>query len=99
MVVALGLVLVVTGVAAALEFIPRNSWVGVRTQEAMRSDESWVRINREAAWSVLVAGAIIILGGILPALRAGARDAAALIHGFSVILALVVVALGAYLAG
>jgi uncharacterized membrane protein len=54
LVLAVGLVFV--GVAGLTERLPRNRWLGIRTQTVRRDDEAW-RLGHRAAGAALITAA------------------------------------------
>lgn len=55
---ALGVLLLVTGVLAVVGRLPRNDWIGLRLHELMRDERSWAAGHRAGApW--LVAGGLV----------------------------------------
>ena len=59
----LGLVLV--AIAPLFSHVDRNPLVGVRTPWTLKSDYSWKRTHRAAAWSIYVGGPVLIAADIL----------------------------------
>ncbi|MFC7342555.1 SdpI family protein [Saccharopolyspora griseoalba] len=52
--------------------LPRNTYVGVRTPAAMRSEEAFELANRAAGPAMLGAGGVAVLSGVaMPALATG----------------------------
>ena len=46
------------------ERLPRNGLVGMRTKATMASDAAWNASHRASAWSVALAGAILLIAGL-----------------------------------
>jgi uncharacterized membrane protein len=63
--VSVGLLLIVTG--NLLGKVRRNGVLGVRTPWTLADDEVWLRSNRFGGRLMLLAGAILVLGGLLGA--------------------------------
>lgn len=96
-VVLLVLAVVLGGVAVAglTERLPRNRWAGVRTPETLRDDETFALANKVAAPTMLAAAALLVIGSIAGTLLDGPLAFVAV--GFSVVAAIVTVALGGVL--
>jgi uncharacterized membrane protein len=60
---ALAVAAIGCGVAALIGRLPRNRWVGIRTPQTMRSDESFQVANRVAAPTTITAGIMLAVGG------------------------------------
>ncbi|MHA6801726.1 SdpI family protein [Bounagaea algeriensis] len=61
--------LVLLGVRGTRGNLPRNRYVGVRTPQAMRSEEAFVLANRAAGPALLAGGgAALLAGAAMPAL-------------------------------
>lgn len=46
------------------ERLPRNGLVGMRTKATMASDAAWNASHRASAWSVALAGVILLIAGL-----------------------------------
>lgn len=55
----------VVGVAGLVGRLPRNRWVGVRTDETMRSETAFTVANRVAAPGLLAGAAILVLAAVV----------------------------------
>lgn len=53
------------GAAGLTRRLPRNRWLGVRSEETMRSERAFVAANRIAAPGMLGAAAILALSGVV----------------------------------
>lgn len=60
----LGLIVFATGVAAALGLLAPNKWVGIRTAEALRNEESFRLANKIAAPTTILAGVLLAGAGL-----------------------------------
>ena len=70
--VAAGLVTAVIGVLGAIERLPRNRLVGIRTPQAVSSPEVWAAVHRVSGpW--LVAAGLSLIAGALCSARPGLR--------------------------
>ena len=86
-----GVLLLVTGILAVTERLPRNDWVGLRLHEVMRDDDTW-RVGHKAGGPWLVAGGLVdTIGGAALFLRRDALDSPS-----AVALPLVLLAVVAY---
>ena len=71
----LGVIVLATGIASLLGLLAPNRWVGIRTAEALKNEDTFRLANKIAAPTTLLAGvllagaglAIYALGGILGA--------------------------------
>lgn len=63
--VPIGLLLAVVGYLAMRSRLPRNRFLGVRTEETLRSDAAFRLANRVAAPALLAGGVIAVLTGAL----------------------------------
>lgn len=66
----LALIAIATGVLGLTGRLPRNPFVGVHTEQALHSDETFRIANRVAAPTSVAAGALLFAGGLV-ALAAG----------------------------
>lgn len=46
------------------ESLPRNGWVGMRTKATMANDPAWFASHRASAWSVALAGVVLLAAGL-----------------------------------
>lgn len=51
---------VLLAIPLVLGWVPRNRFYGIRTRRALADDAAWYRINRGAAWSVIVSAAFYL---------------------------------------
>lgn len=60
------LAVAVGGVAVAglIGKLPRNRWAGVRTEDSLRSDESFALANKVAGPTMLAAAGMLVIGGV-----------------------------------
>ncbi|MGC0366717.1 hypothetical protein ABH922_004701 [Rhodococcus sp. 27YEA15] len=60
------LALAVGGVAVAglIGKLPRNRWAGVRTEDSLRSEETFALANKVAAPTMLAASGVLVIGGV-----------------------------------
>ncbi|MFD6463737.1 SdpI family protein [Streptomyces roseolus] len=63
----LALVAIGTGVLGLTGRLPRNHFVGVHTESALSSDETFRIANRVAAPTSIAAGALLFAGGLIAA--------------------------------
>lgn len=56
-----GVLFVVTGVLGMLERLPKNDWVGIRMDEVMRDERTWLEGHRAGGPWVLAAGVVALL--------------------------------------
>ena len=54
-----------TGIKAGQGQLPMNSWVGLRTQKLMASEEAWVRGHKAGSSYLKFSGILLVIGGIL----------------------------------
>ncbi|MBJ8347672.1 SdpI family protein [Antrihabitans sp. YC2-6] len=62
--VVLAVVAAVVGVAGLAGRLPRNRWVGIRTEDTLRDDAAFALANKVAAPTTIGAGLILFIGGI-----------------------------------
>ena len=84
-----------TGVAGLTGRLPRNRWVGVRTEQTVGDDRAFALANRVAAPTTIAAGALLAIGGTVALLFDGVF--ALLAIGASLIVAVVTAGAGASL--
>lgn len=60
----LGVVVLATGIASALGVLAPNRWVGIRTADALKNDESFRLANKVAAPTTTLAGALLAVAGL-----------------------------------
>jgi len=84
-----------TGVAGLTGRLPRNRWVGVRTEQTVDDDRAFALANRVAAPTIIAAGALLAIGATVALLVDGVF--AWLAIGASLIVAVVTAGAGASL--
>ena len=90
----LSLNLFVVAYLSATDRLKRNKLVGMRTKATMASDAAWYAAHRASAWSIAVAGVVVLgTGGWLLAVRPGDDEGTRAVFG-SAIAVLVVVVIG-----
>ena len=52
------------GVAGLIGKLPRNRWAGVRTEDSLRSEESFALANKVAGPTMLAAAGMLVIGGV-----------------------------------
>lgn len=52
------------GVAGLTGTLSRNRWLGIRTPQSLRDDETFALANKVAAPSLLGAAAVLVIGGV-----------------------------------
>jgi uncharacterized membrane protein len=91
--ILVGLLLIAISVPLILERIPMNHWYGVRIPKAFKSRDNWYAINRVGGKWLMGAGAVMLLAGLVAAIRPPVgHDAVvvvALIPALAVVLALI----------
>lgn len=92
---ALAAFLLISGAAGALERLPRNRFVGVRSPETLRDEATFQLANKVAAPTMIGAG-VILAGGAAVGLAVGGWFAAGVVV-FSVIAGVLVAGAGANL--
>ncbi|HEY5855223.1 MAG TPA: SdpI family protein [Aldersonia sp.] len=60
-----------TGVAGLTGRLPRNRWVGVRTEQTVDDDRAFALANRIAAPTTIAAGVLLAIGGTVALLFDG----------------------------
>lgn len=63
--VGTGIVLWEIGRRGARYKLPRNRWIGIRTQATLRTDDTWFAAHEKAAPFCRAAGAAGVIGGLL----------------------------------
>jgi hypothetical protein len=77
------------------ERLPRNGLVGMRTKATMASDAAWNASHRASAWSVALAGVILLAAGVwLWLARDSGGDGRSIVLGSCVAILVVIVAGG-----
>jgi len=90
----LSLSLLVVAYLSAKDRLKRNKLVGLRTKATMSSDAAWYAAQRAGAWSIAVAGALVLGTGVwLLVAQPGDNEATTTVFGSS-IAALVVALIG-----
>jgi uncharacterized membrane protein len=64
-IVLVGVLLFAVGVALALNLVPPNPFVGVRTSKTWSSPEVWYAANRSAGINVAIAGVVLVAAALV----------------------------------
>ena len=77
--------LILTGLAVPLiaRRIPMNRWYGVRVRKSFSSDANWYAINHMGGWWLLVAGMVLMVGGIVVLVDPLASETALILLGLA----------------
>ncbi|MBF6213503.1 SdpI family protein [Nocardia puris] len=94
---ALAAVAVATGVLGLTGKLPRNRFVGVHTDEALSTEETFRVANRIAAPTSVMAGALLFAAGLVAYAAGGPM--ALVVAGFAAVIALFTLGAGANAAG
>jgi len=69
-----GVILVVVGLMAATERLPRNLFAGIRIPSTLRSDEAWMAGHRAAASALTTAGLGPVVVSVIAAVNKPERS-------------------------
>lgn len=62
---AAGIIMLVIGVKAKQERLPKNNWIGIRTRDLLASDEAWIKGHKAAGNLLILSSIPLLVGGAL----------------------------------